>query len=250
MKGAMPGRLIIDSRSRLPSDDADNFTVEFPSPLQASTLSLASYNVPFSAPSVSKGCDQLTFELDGTAGDVRLRHQTLENANDLALCLEQAINDRFPDAGVTVEMATNDRLSVTSPKPFRLSTQSSSVARLFGVPSAPLNNPELVQYTESATEEDQFGVKHTATFKHKPDLSPEPYLLLRTSVAGSVTSPNPHAQDCMSVLLPGNVDVAIPFPCTTSWSDFWRMTVTVTRADGSRYDFNGADYRLEFLIDA
>lgn len=243
----MPGRLVVDSRCRIPREDADNITVEFSSPLKAHTLSLASYNVPFSAPTVSTGCDQLTFENNGTAGDVRMRHQALESVGDLAACLSQAINERFPGAGITVENDPSGRLVVTSPNPFRLSTLSSSVARLLGIPSAPLHKPELVQYTDSAPGEDE---KHTATFKHRPDLSPEPYLLLRTSVAGSETSPNPHAQDCMSVLLPGNIDVALPFPCTTSWSEFWRMTVTITRADGSRYDFDGADYRLEFLIDA
>ena len=175
-----------------------------------------------------------------------MRHQTLGSVDDLTSCLSQAINERFPDAGVSVEKDASGRLLITSPNAFRLSTPSSSVARLLGIPSAPLNKPELVQYTESAPRAD---ANHSVTLKHRPDLSPEPYLLLRTSVAGSVASPNPHAEDCMSVLLPGNIDVALPLPCTTSWAEFWRMTVTVTRADGSRYDFDGSDYRLEFLID-
>ena len=243
----MSGRLLVDSRCRLDGEEPDKYTVEFAGPLKAKSLALVSSDVPFSALTISDGCDTLTFEDNGIVRQVQLKHKKLSTADEVVASLGSALNDTFPGRGIAVSKSADNKVVIQSPDAFRVHTKSASLARTLGLLPAPirdLNTPRYVTSTPSG------NGQNTTTFKRTPDLEPEPYLLLQTNVAGSIASPVPSADGALAALLPGKIDVAQLLPCKTSWPDFWRMTITIVRIDGTRYDFNGFDHRLEFIINA
>lgn len=247
----MVRRLVIDSLCRRIDETVDDYTVEFSESLKADTLALVASDVPFSAWTVSDGCDLVVFEQAGVKHDIRLTHGNVPDIEGLALNLQNAINGVVSGGSVAVNVddADTGHLVVDSDSAFDVSA-TACTARLLGLRPRPVSGRDADSPTPVSSVLDATDGRHRVRLPFEADLEPDRYLLLKLDVtAGALTSPAQASDGSVSVLRPGPIDIAHPFACATSRKAFDRMRVTITRIDGSRYDFRGRDHRLEFLID-
>jgi len=243
-------RFVVDSRSRVPGEEPDQYTVRLTYPLTGvSGISLVGSNVPFSSRTIGRGNDTIhVVYLDGaTKSFVEAIMAHTDAADDAAL--ETAVRDAMP-ADIAVARDDAGRFTFTrAVGPFAL-YGTGAVARLIGmnnhVPSALDGIRSRDAWGGIASEFD--GAAHVAVAAYTPDRTQETYLLLTTSVGGSVESSEQAADGAMAVIGPGVVDVAHPVAAKPRTSEIHRMDIKITRPTGEPYDFAGRNHRLDFDI--
>ena len=265
-------RFVIDSRFRKSGEEPDSYTIELLNPLgRIGTIALVASNVPFSAPTIGRGNDTIDIvyltEPSRRYATARLATGPVASAQELATVVQAA----FPD-DITVTLNGQNRLAFAcNSTPFAL-YGSGSIVRLLGLhPGMPsgvqVTNPRLARGgvqseptrtdvvpdstdpANTTTEPNSSETIHNAIAPYSPDLSPEPYLLLTSNVAGAIESPEQSSDGALAVLSAGIVDVAHPVVSKATSSEFHRMTFRIRRPTGEDYDFQGHNHRLEFDIE-
>lgn len=250
----MTKRLLIDSQCRHSDESSDNYTVDFSGLMKAKKIALVASHVDFTAQLFSDGCDSLSIT-SFTAGGIEQvsHHLSLEHGSPEAGASAAALgtfvvgrlNASFAALGLPDFNAVmkDGRLRITSNARFGIRS-GPSVARILGF-RTPASGRDEATGVQSRVE----GAQHVLDMPFKPEQATEPYLLLHLSIAGGLDVPVNASDGAVAVILPGKIDVAQPFYCSANPTEFERMTVKLLRLDGSRYDFNGGDHRLEFLIE-
>ena len=243
----MSRRLLVDSQCRHQNETPDDYTVDFPYPIKADSLALVASDVVFTASQVSPGCDSLIIEQAGN------ENVAIMEPGDFSIAiLKEALQKASPDATREIAFkdagAANGPIVISSDYPFKIQA-GIAVSRLLGLSRTAISGrePHGVKPVIASSTEQSDG-KHQIEFANSVDTSAERYLVLCVDIAGGLESPIQAADGATAVILPGLVDVAQPFVCATSHREFRRLRITITRPDGSRYNFGNVDHRLEFVI--
>ena len=248
----MTQRLIIDSRCRRADDTPDRYTIDLVHPIKGERVSLVTSNVPLTAPTVSEGCDTFLFAPSsapiGTwTRTIKIARGRMQDDAALATAVQTAFDASEPAAAPTVAVDAAGHLVFETNTPFRLAAGSSGSARLLGLAPVPIagENESVAPSSDSVP----VGARHSITAQFRIDREPETYLVLGLDIAGSLSSPVQATAGATAIVRSGWYDVAHPVACATIRRELTRIRVTFTRADGTRYDFDGADHVLEFDID-
>lgn len=248
-------RLVVDSAARNPTlfPNADRYELELPSVLKdVSSVTLLKTDVLFSDTLIGLGQDRIV--VDGADGvqEIMLVHEDHTGAASLATSLQAALDTQYPTAMVSVT-AAGERLHLSSPAAFSVSDAGPVLTDVMGRP-APMNVANtaarvlgLASHTESRAVWD--GAAYTLVFPHPVSLVNERYLVLSISDVHGVISPTEEVHGAVGIVDPGLH--AIKEPCTITLNPkrtFRKIRVTLTRPNGSRYDFRGRDHRLELHL--
>jgi hypothetical protein len=248
MTGPSKRRLVIDSRYRLPGQEPDEYTVKLTEPMgRVKDIAMIASHVPFCAPTIARGNDTIDVYTYADAGRTHslatMRHGPVANTADLVSVVQAAL-----PSGMTVSLeGDTGRLTFAcNATPFAIGG-SGSVVRLIGL--RPGLSTGHAKSTQGGLRSAPVGTTNAATAPYPPDLTPEPYLVLRSGVGGSIEAPEQAVNDALAILSPDRVDVAHPTVSKTTKSEFHRMAFKITRPTGEPYDFGGRDHRLEFDIE-
>lgn len=254
--GEMPDakrRLVVDSRFRMDGEEPDDYTVEFMKPLQnLKTISLVASNVTFSSLSIDRGNDTITVARAGGVTATTLPHGNLA---DVAAVVSMLQSNLGPS--ILVDSDENDRLVFTSTDEAFTVQASGSLARVLGLrPALPTGialshrrAPRASLQSEEESVDNGDGTTSSlfkASAPYKPDLTPEPYLVLTSSMGGSLEAPEQASDGALAIIMPGVIDVAHPVEAKVTRSEFHKIAFRFTRPTGEPYEFNGRDHRLEF----
>ena len=251
----MARRLVIDSRCRRSGETADAYTIDFPAPLRAESIELVKAFVPFVAPTISTGCDTFLVSFQDDPGAdaewtrVRLDPGDVANAPDLADRVQTALQNAVPNRAATVTIVTDNRLRFSADSQFSIVPSTVSIAKLLGLrPPALAGRDEGRKVPQTSSPAPDVPNRHALDAQFRLDLSADTYLVLSLDVAGALESPMHAVSGCTALVQSGWQDVAVPVRCATVRREVSRMRVTITRADGSPYEFRGADNVLEFSV--
>lgn len=242
-------RLVIDSRCRRSGESANAYTVDFASAVRAGTLELVRTFVPFTAPTLSSGCDTFMFATQNTSDwiKVRMAHGDIGDGAELAERAESALQAAAPGQGTTVTLLDDGRIQFTANTPFKVAPATAAVAKVLGLTPPALAGRDEGRIAARASIPGNDAVSALVT-PFRADLSSETYLVLCVDVAGALESPMHAVSGRTAIVRPGWHDVAAPVKCATVRREMSRMNISLSRADGSPYDFQGSDHVLEFDI--
>jgi hypothetical protein len=103
--------------------------------------------------------------------------------------------------------------------------------------------------TRTAVRSEWDGSLYTLTFPHPVSLVNERYLVLKMTGQAGLLSSAEHVDGALGILDPDLQ--AIKEPCTIVFNPkrtLRKVRFTITRPNGSRYDFRGRDHRLEIQV--
>jgi hypothetical protein len=249
-------RLIIDSASRNPTlfPDADRYEVELPYAMKnVASLTLLKTDVTFADTLIGLGQDRLV--MDGVDGvrEIAIRHEDHTGAASLAVSLQAALDSQYPTAMIAVSVVNGDRLQLASSTPFSASDTGPVMTDVMGrpVPASVVNTAArvlgLAAQVEARAAWD--GVEYTVTFPHPVSLVNERYMVLNIAGVTGIDSPAPHVHGAVGIVDPGLHAIKEPFFAELNpRRTLHKLRVSLTRPNGSRYNFRGRDHRLELQI--
>jgi hypothetical protein len=241
-------RLIVDSsardRTKWPASDEYDLVLE--DPIQhAAGVTLVTTDVPFTASTVGPGSDRLRIFAGGTITEVAVDHGDYADAGAIQAALQIALRREFPNS--RVDLQDGGLLELVMQQAFELRDvdATDSLAYALGLPTRVVTHAKL--RTPGGAEFTMLGLR-------PPQLDGERYLVLHTTfggvVAGRLKSPTNNITNATGIVRPGVCDVhkACMAPLQPVLSQLRKIHIRLTRPDGGRYDFRGADHCLEFLV--
>lgn len=248
-------RLVIDSASRNPTlfPDADRYELELPAVLKdVSSVTLLKTDVLFSDTLIGLGQDRIV--VDGADGvfEILLAHDDHSSAASLAASLQAALDAHYPTAMITV-VAVGERLKLTSSATFSVSDTGPVLTDVMGR-ATPMNVANtaarvLGMATHSESRASWDGTAFALTFPHPVSLINERYLVLSISDVHGVVSPTEEVHGAVGIVDSGLHAIKEPYTIALNPKrTFRKLRVTLTRPNGSRYDFRGRDHRLELHL--
>jgi hypothetical protein len=248
-------RLVIDSASRNPSlyPNADCYEVDLPTTLtDVTTMTLLKSDVPFSDTLIGLGQDRVVLDSADGVREIELSHGDYDGAASLAATLQAALDSQYPSAMITVSVS-GDSLQLKSTAPFTVSDSDTVLTDVVGrpLPTSVANTAARVLglATRTVVRSEWDGSAYAVTFPYPVSLVNERYLVLKMGGGEGVYSSAEHVDGALGILDPGLH--AIKEPCTVHLNPrrtLRKLRFTITRPNGSRYNFRGRDHRLEIQV--
>lgn len=234
-------RLVIDSASRNHSlyPNPDHYVVHLDQTIKGvRSLFVTFTDFLFSAYTISDGNDVLTVQLDTDHPvDLRMTHGNYDTVGDLLNMAQQVLDSQIPAAVITIHVDSRGFIYMESPSTFRiLPSRLSSAHEVFGFSNSTHNS--IGQ-----------SLSYSITANSTPNLTGERYLCLHTSIAGGIQSPMFGAYDALATISPCRHEIINPHVVHMGRAqDIAHIEVTVVRANGCRYDFQGKDHLFELIM--